>query len=407
MLAQKPPMGWNTWNTFGTNINEQLIIETTDAIVEKGYRDAGYEYVVIDDCWALKSRDENGYLVPDPEKFPHGMKYLADYVHSKGLKFGMYSCAGVRTCGNFPSSYGYEFKDAKTFAEWGVDFLKYDFCNFPHSANCKNAYLTMSNALKASGREILFSMCNWGFENTWYWARSVGGHIYRSTADIFDSYASTKKIATSQMPNLHASTPGCFNDLDMLTIGMYNQGNTGLGTGSENGCLVCSDYTTNNIDYETQFALWCMFSSPLMIGGDIRNMNDFSHKLLTNKELIAINQDEEARQPYLVNRDIPRLDEKNTDDYNAFIDTLSDNGFYTFLKLLSNNEYALLLWNVTDQKGYATAIYQDMGFPVSSNMKLEFKEILGDSKVDYYDDFLYTELEAHQCKLLKFTVKEK
>ena len=155
MLVKTPPMGWNSWNTFGENINEQLIMETADAMVSTGLKDAGYEYIVIDDCWALRERDENDRLVPDPQKFPHGMKYLSDYVHSKGLKFGMYSCAGIRTCGNYPSSYQHEFIDAKTFAEWGVDFLKYDFCYFPRSAYVRYAYLTMSNALMASGREIL------------------------------------------------------------------------------------------------------------------------------------------------------------------------------------------------------------------------------------------------------------
>ncbi len=133
MHIKTPPMGWNTWNTFGQDINESLVMESADKMVEKGYKDAGYEYVVIDDCWSLRQRDENGCLVPDPKKFPHGMKYLADYVHSKGLKFGMYSCAGYHTCAGYPSSYGYEFKDAATFASWGVDFLKYDFCYFPET----------------------------------------------------------------------------------------------------------------------------------------------------------------------------------------------------------------------------------------------------------------------------------
>ena len=157
MLAKKPPMGWNSWNTFGPNINEALIMETADAMVSLGYRDAGYEYLVIDDCWSLKERGADGRLVPDPEKFPHGMKYVADYVHEKGLKFGMYSCAGLRTCAGYPSSYDHEYVDAQTFAGWGVDFLKYDFCNFPENADCKNRYLRMSMALKATGRPILFS----------------------------------------------------------------------------------------------------------------------------------------------------------------------------------------------------------------------------------------------------------
>lgn len=150
-LAQLPPMGWNSWNTFGWQINEQLIFEMADLMASQGYREAGYEYLVIDDCWSLRERGKDGRIVPDPEKFPHGMKAVADYVHSKGLKFGMYSCAGVRTCAGYPGSYDHEFVDAQTFADWGVDFLKYDFCNFPQSGNCKARYLTMSMALKATG----------------------------------------------------------------------------------------------------------------------------------------------------------------------------------------------------------------------------------------------------------------
>ena len=161
MIVKTPPLGWNSWNTFASNINEALIREMADFMVNEGYRDAGYEYLVIDDCWSLKQRGADGRLVPDPEKFPHGMKAVADYVHSKGLKFGMYSCAGVRTCAGYPGSYDHEFVDAQTFADWGVDFLKYDYCNFPSSGNCKARYLTMSMALKATGREILFSACNW------------------------------------------------------------------------------------------------------------------------------------------------------------------------------------------------------------------------------------------------------
>ena len=179
MIASLPPLGWNSWNTFGEHISDSLIREMADYMVDKGWLAAGYEYLVIDDCWSLRDRDENGLLVPDPAKFPHGMKALADYVHSKGLKFGMYSCAGVMTCASYPSSYDHEFVDARTFASWGVDFLKYDFCNFPESGDCLNRYQTMSMALKASGRDILFSACNWGRYDPWKWMRSRGAHMYR------------------------------------------------------------------------------------------------------------------------------------------------------------------------------------------------------------------------------------
>ena len=198
MLASRPPLGWNSWNTFGEKINDSLIREMADYMVDQGYRDAGYEYLVIDDCWSLRERDAGGRLVPDPEKFPHGMKDLADYVHGKGLKFGMYSCAGVMTCAGYPSSYDHEFTDAETFASWGVDYLKYDFCNFPETGDCRTRYQTMSMALKATGRDIVFSACNWGQKEPWKWMRSVGAHLYRSTGDIMDNYRSFTDIFKSQ-----------------------------------------------------------------------------------------------------------------------------------------------------------------------------------------------------------------
>ena len=258
MIARTAPMGWNSWNTFAKDINEELICQMADVMVSEGYRDAGYEYLVIDDCWSEMERDENGRLVPDHVKFPHGMKAVADYVHSKGLKFGMYSCAGVRTCAGYPSSFDHEFVDAATFAEWGVDFLKYDFCNFPVNGDCKMRYQTMSMALKATGREILFSACNWGREEPWHWMRSIGAHMYRSTGDIMDNFVSFTDIVKSQIANFCDSGNYCFNDIDMLTVGMYGKGNVGIGS-------VCTDE-----EYRIQFALWCMLSAPLMMGGDLR-----------------------------------------------------------------------------------------------------------------------------------------
>ena len=270
MLSKTPPMGFNTWNTFGENINEQLIKETADKMVELGLRDCGYEYLVIDDCWSKRERDpQTGKIVPDEEKFPNGMKAVSDYVHSKGLKFGMYSCAGTRTCADYPGSFDHEYLDAETFAEYGVDFLKYDFCYKPDSANGPLLYRKMGMALRACGREILFSACNWGNDEVSRWVRSAGAHMYRSTGDINDSFRSFADIALSQIDNLAYSAPGCFNDIDMLTVGMYGRGNV--------GSVGCSD-----IDYKTQFALWCMFSSPLMLGGDLRCMNDFCLDLVKN-----------------------------------------------------------------------------------------------------------------------------
>ena len=178
MYTKRPPLGWNSWNTFGNDISEELLMQTADAMVEKGLKDAGYEYVVIDDCWSLRERDGNGDIVTDPVKFPHGMKYLSDYIHSKGLKFGMYSCAGVKTCAGYPSSYHNEFRDAKLFASFGIDFLKYDFCNVPAGSNGPLLYHTMGMALKESGRDILFSACNWGSDHVETWIRSCGAGMY-------------------------------------------------------------------------------------------------------------------------------------------------------------------------------------------------------------------------------------
>lgn len=370
MLAKKPPMGWNSWNTFGQNINEKIVLEIADAMVEKGYKDAGYEYVVIDDCWSLKERSSEGLLVADPEKFPHGMKYVADYVHGKGLKFGMYSCAGYKTCAGYPGSYGHEYVDAKTFAEWGVDFLKYDYCFFPNSADTKNAYLTMSMALKASGREILFSACNWGVKEPWQWMRSIGVHMYRSTGDIFDSYKSYMDIITSQEDNLSMSAPGCFNDPDMLIVGMYGKGNVGI----ESGCT--------DVEYEKHFAYWCMAGVPLMIGGDIRSMNPFCEKLLKNKQLLAINQDEEARPPYNVS---PKGYERT-------------DGIY--IKHLADNKFAIAFFNNHDKARTDFFVLYEAGIPMQSGVTLDLTDAISGEHIGRIerDDFS-CEIPAHGCRI--------
>ena len=370
MLAQRPPLGWNSWNTFGENIDEKLIMETTDVFIEKGYKEAGYEYIVIDDCWALKERDENGRLVPDPKKFPHGMKYIADYIHSKGLKFGMYSCAGVMTCAGYPSSYGYEYVDAQTFAEWEIDYLKYDFCHFPQSGNCKNAYLTMSMALRSCGREILFAACNWGMEESWKWMRSVGAHIYRSTGDIFDNYTSFKDIMLAQEKNFSMSAPGCYNDIDMLIVGMYGKGFVGIKGG-------CTDD-----EYKLHFALWCMYSAPLMMGGDIRNVNEFSEKLMLNKELLQINQDEEARPPITFN-----VWEKDT--------------LKVYFKILSDNEYVIMFSNYEDESKKLAVALKDLGIPVDSGMTLDLHDVFTGEKKGLSKYYIDVEVPMHSCVMLK------
>lgn len=371
MLAKKPPMGWNSWNTFGPNISEQLILETADAMVDLGYREAGYEYLVIDDCWSLMERDQDGSLVADPAKFPHGMKYVADYVHQKGLKFGMYSCAGLRTCAGYPASFDHEYTDARTFADWGVDFLKYDFCNFPSTGDCKARYLRMSMALKATGRDILFSACNWGMHQPWKWMSSIGAHMYRSTGDICDNYKSFKDIALSQIENLSMSGYGCFNDPDMLIVGMYGKGNVGFGG--------CSD-----LEYRTHFALWCLFGVPLMMGGDIRNLSEESRNLLLNRELIALNQDEECRPPYLVNSPDDRL---------------------FFIRHLSNQEFVLAYFNLSDKDSAenftCNGAFDEIGIPYESGYGLELTDLFTGENLGVKRDYFVPAVEAHGCRLYR------
>ena len=366
LLAQTPPMGFNTWNTFAENINEQMLMEITDMLVEQGYRDAGYEYVVIDDCWSLRERDEDGNLVPDPEKFPHGIKYVADYVHSKGLKFGMYSCAGTRTCAGFPGSFDHEFQDARLFASWGVDFLKYDYCYFPSNGDCKNRYLTMAQALRASGRDILFSACNWGSKEPWGWMRSIGAHMYRSTGDIWDNFPSTAGIMKSQMDKFNANAAGCFNDMDMLTVGMNGKGHVG----TENG--------NSYLEYEMQFAYWCFCAAPLMIGADIRKVDEDYRALLQHKGLIALNRDAECRPAWMVKE---------------------WNGYYIFVRHLADGEFAVGVFNFHDNDQYAVINFSDLGVPVGSEVKLALTDVMTGEQLAPKRDDLLVEVKGHHFRI--------
>ena len=388
MIAIKPPMGWNSWNTFGKDINDSLIRQIADTMVEKGYLEAGYEYLIIDDCWSLKERDNIGNLVPDPEKFPNGMKSLADYIHSKGLKFGMYSCAGILTCAGYPSSYDHEFQDAALFAEWGIDYLKYDYCNFPKNADCINRYQTMSMALKATGKNILFAACNWGSENSWSWMRSIGAHTYRSTGDIFDNFRSFMGIFQSQLEHLCQSGPYCFNDMDMLTVGMYNQGNVAIGK-------PCTDS-----EYRMQFSLWCLAGTPLIMGSDIRNMPPQIEDLLLNKELIAINQDPECRPPYLVGKRSVMVPEENTNEAVEPLRMVKDK-LLTFIKHLSNQEFAIAYYNLHLEEQEMHCIFADVGLPYASGYGFDMTDIFTGKHIGIKRDYHVISVPGHDCRLFR------
>jgi len=368
MLVHRPPMGWNTWNTFGWEISDSLIRESTEAFIALGLKDAGYQYIVIDDCWSKKLRDpETDCLVPDPQKFPHGMKSVSDFVHGKGLKFGMYSCAGQRTCGDHPGSFDHEFLDAKTFASWGVDFLKYDFCYKPHGIEGELLYRRMGMALRASGRDILFSACNWGSDNVWQWIRSTGAHMYRSTGDIFDNPESYRRIAVSQLDKLGASAPQCFNDVDMLTVGMYGKGLVG-----SEGC--------NDADYRSQFSLWCMFSAPLMLGCDIRKMNEETRKLVTNPDLIRINQDQEARPPII--------------GHHPWNDKL-----LILFKHLDDGTYALGVFNMEEKEAEVGVTFSDYGLPASAGYDLAVRDILNGGEEETHREYMRVKVGNHDCRM--------
>lgn len=385
MIITTPPMGWNSWNTFGPNISDQLIRDTARIMKEKGYLSAGYNYIVIDDCWSLKERDDQGRLVPDPVKFPYGMKALSDYVHSLGFKFGMYSCAGVQTCAGYPSSFDYEFRDAETFASWGVDYLKYDFCNFPASADGRNRYATMSMALKASGRDILFAACNWGTDEPWKWMKALGAHMYRSTGDIFDNFKSFSGIARSQLANFCMSGANCFNDIDMLTVGMYGKGNVSLGE-------PCTD-----AEYETQFALWCLLGAPLMLGGDVRNMSPFAEKLVLNPRLIALDQDAENRVPHIVYQGrVLAVGEDVEGGWKEY----PDSGL-TLFKHLADHEFAVGYFNFAPVAGEIPFIFADAGLPSSSGYALHFCDALNGEDLGTRKDYFHLRVPSHGCRVLK------
>ncbi len=369
MLYNTPAMGWNSWNTFGANINEKLIMEMADMIVSAGYKDAGYEYVIIDDCWSLKERVD-GKLVADPALFPHGMKALSDYIHGKGLKFGMYSCAGFKTCAGYPSSYGHEFEDAKQFAEWGVDYLKYDFCNFPASGDAKNAYLTMAMALKNSGRDIFFAACNWGVLEPAKWMRSRGANSYRSTGDIFDVPKSYKDIFMQQCENIEGNAVGCYNDMDMLIVGMHGNGNVGIG-----GCT--------DEQYLQHFAMWAFLGSPLIIGSDIRNIDEVNKATLLNKGLIAINQDAANCPAFLIGKDEGKK--------------------YTFGKILSGNRVALAFFNVDAKDDWSQNMsisFDDLGIHSESGIGLRLIDAVTGEDYSIFHDGYSTKLAVDGCRIL-------
>jgi alpha-galactosidase len=322
-LALTPPMGFNNWNSTHcrAEFNEDMVKGIADIFVDKGLKDAGYQYVNLDDCWALPTRDANGKLVPDPVRFPNGIKAVADYVHSKGLKLGIYTSAGTKTCNSagFPGALGHEYSDAQQFADWGVDYLKYDNCN-NQGVDAKLRYTTMRDALKATGRPIVYSICEWGQNQPWEWASDVG-HLWRTTGDISDSWGSMLSILKQNLPLAPHAGPGHWNDPDMLEVG--------------NGGMT-------DTEYRSHFSMWSIMAAPLLIGSDLRKASAATFDILDNKEVIAVDQDPLGEQGTVLS---------------------SEGGRWVVAKKLKDGSRAVALFNETGSAQRIATTAQAVGLP--------------------------------------------
>jgi alpha-galactosidase len=362
-LALTPPMGWNTWNTFQGKISEALIKEMADALISSGMQKAGYRYLVVDDAWEASERDPQGNLVPDPLRFPSGMKALGDYLHSKGFQFGIHNCAGTKTCAGFPGGRGHEFEDARTYASWGVDYLKYDWCNHG-TANAPETYKTMRDAIFAARRPVVFSLCEWGDTKPWLWAKDVG-HLWRTTGDIMACrdcqgvYSlGWKFILESQVGLEEYAGPGHWNDPDMLEVG-----NPGLTLAES----------------RAHFSLWSILAAPLMAGNDVRKMSGEVREIMTNSEVIAINQDPLGKQGYRF---------------------MNHPGKQIWVKELSRKEWAVCFFNSSDDTVQLRIDWNHLPFLKGSYRIRDIwqKKDLGQTAAEFR-----APLAAHDAILLKLS----
>jgi alpha-galactosidase len=361
-LALTPPMGWNSWNKFACDNNEQTVRSTADAMVASGMRDAGYQYVVIDDCWQT-ARDANGFIVADPAKFPSGIKALADYIHSRGLKFGIYSDAGRLTCGGRPGGEGHEYQDALTYARWGVDYLKYDWCN-TGDRNAKEAYAVMADALRQSGRPIVFSMCEWGTAKPWLWAKHIG-NLWRTTGDIWDSFDkndpahswahSVTDIVDLNEPLWPYAAPGHWNDADMLEVG-----NGGMSP----------------TEYRSHFSLWAMMASPLMAGNDVAHMDATTRSILLNRDVIAVDQDPLGVQGHRV---------------------WKQGDSEVWVKPLAGGAVAVLLFN----RGGAPAVIRATGDQVQASARAHVRDLWAHKDVGRWTGAISATVEPHGVAMFR------
>ena len=361
-LARTPPMGWNSWNAFGLDINSKKVMAVADSMVSKGLADAGYQYIVIDDGWQI-DRDKNGRIIPDSTRFPEGIKFLADYIHSKGLKFGLYTCCGTKTCGGRPGSFGYETIDAESYAEWGVDYIKEDWC-FTDGLDTRIQYKKMSDAIRATGRPMLLSLCEWGVSSPWEWAEGIGA-MWRTTNDIQDCFDCVRNWGgMGWVPILEKNAdlapyagPCHWNDPDMLEVG--------------NKALTPTEGRAH-------FAMWCMLAAPLIAGNNISTMNEATRAILTAPEIIAIDQDPLGIQGTLV---------KELD------------GLQVWQKPLQDGSIAVALLNVTSSPAEMMVSLDELG--LKKGVESSVRDLWNRKDLAPIQDAFRTSVEPHEVVVVK------
>lgn len=375
-LLLTPPMGWNSWNTFGKNLTEELIFETAGAMIGNGMRDLGYTYINIDDFWQLAERGEDGHIQINKENFPNGIKYVADSLHALGFKLGIYSDAAERTCGGVCGSYEYEEMDAADFASWGVDLLKYDYCGAPQDKDeAIRRYTAMGKALRNTDRSIVYSICEWGQLEPWTWAKEAGGHYWRTTFDIRDRwytpvYSHTDNgilnIIELNEPLAQYAESGAWNDPDMLVVGISGQSQS--INANEEHAIGCTPE-----QYRSHMSMWAMMASPLLSGNDVRNMDSVTIATLTNAEIIAINQD-------ILGKQAGR--------------TLKTDAYQVWVKPLADGSQAIACLNVTDE--VLEIVLNENAVPALSSCKIA-RDVWAHQELDVKGGTINLVLQPHQC----------
>jgi alpha-galactosidase len=354
--ANTPPMGWNSWNHFHCNVSDSLVRGEADAMVTSGLRDAGYHYIVIDDCWQT-SRDAEGIIVPDSTRFPHGIRALAAYIHSRGLLFGIYTDVGTMTCQRRPGSLGHEQQDAETYAAWGVDYLKADWCH-SQGLDARVQYTKLRDALLRTNRPIVFSICEWGVNRPWDWAPSVG-NLWRTTEDIEDHWSSMLDNLDESAQHANAARPGAWNDPDMLEVG--------------NGGMT-------DDEYRAHFSLWAIMAAPLIAGNDLRAMSPETKAILTNREVIAVDQDPLGKQGILVWERPPELQ--------------------VWSKPLSDGSWAVALLNRGDSAATITAPFPQVGLRRDS---ATVRDLWAHADLGVFTRKFSTRVNAHAVAMLRMS----